>query len=129
MLRFIARTVILLIANAIGLIVAAWVLPDMSLSFAGLILDTVVFTVIVMLAQPFIAKTALKNGSSLSGASALIAAFVALVLTAWWSDDLHISGATTWLLATVIVWAAALIAALLLPLVLFKKWLAEQRAS
>ncbi|MFT3855625.1 MAG: phage holin family protein [Ilumatobacteraceae bacterium] len=126
MLRFIARTVILLIANAIGLIVAAWALPDMSLSFTGLILDTVVFTVIVMLAQPFIAKTAMKNGGSLTGASALLAAFVALVLTNWWSDDMQIRGATTWLLATVIVWAAALIAALLLPTVMFKKWLAQQ---
>jgi putative membrane protein len=126
MLRFIARTTILLLANAFGLIIAAWVLEDMTLTFAGLLLDTVIFTAIVALAQPFIGKQAMRGDSALSGASALVAAFIGLVLTAWWSDDLQIHGGTTWLLATVIVWGAALGASLLLPLVIFKKWLAQR---
>jgi hypothetical protein len=43
------------------------------------------------------------------------------------TDGLRISGLTTWVLATVVVWAAALAANLLLPLVIFKRVLAEAR--
>jgi Flp pilus assembly protein TadB len=44
------------------------------------------------------------------------------------SDGLQIHGATAWLLATVIVWAAALLAGLLLPALVFKRWMAERPA-
>ncbi len=126
MLRFIARTTIALIANTVGLIVAAWILDDMTLSASSFFLDVIIFTAIVVIGQPFIAKQSLKGGSSLMGASALIASFVALLLTAWLSDGLRISGFTTWLLATVIVWAVALLGGVLLPMVMFKKWLAQR---
>ena len=43
------------------------------------------------------------------------------MITTWLSDGLHIEGASTWLFATLIVWLAALLAGLLLPLVLVKK--------
>ena len=46
MLRFVARTVIALVANAIGLIVAAWLLDDMTLNATGLLIDVLVFTVV-----------------------------------------------------------------------------------
>lgn len=39
---------------------------------------------------------------------------------------MRISGVVTWLLATVIIWGVSLLATLLLPLVLFKKWLAQR---
>ena len=50
-----------------------------------------------------------------------------LILTSVLTDGLRISGLTTWVLATVVVWAAALAANLLLPLVIFKRVLAEAR--
>ena len=55
MLRFIARTTIALIANAVGLIVAASILDDMTLSASSLFLDVVIFTAIFVIGQPFIA--------------------------------------------------------------------------
>ena len=36
----------------------------------------------------------------------------------------QISGTVTWMLATVIIWGASLLAAFLLPAFVFKKWLA-----
>ena len=124
MLRFIARTTIALIANAVGLLVANWLLDDMSMSASSLLLDVIVFTGIVAIIQPFVAKQSLKGGgTALAGGSALVASFVALVLTVWLSDGLVISGVGAWLLATVIIWAAALLAGVLLPMVMFKKWL------
>ena len=49
MLRFIARTTIALIANAVGLIVAASILDDMTLSASSLFLDVVIFTALATL--------------------------------------------------------------------------------
>ena len=55
------------------------------------------------------------------GSSALIATLIGLVVTVAVSDGLSISGALTWVLATVIVWAAALVAGLVLPAIFVKK--------
>ena len=60
------------------------------------------------------------NVPSLLGGIALVTTFVGLLVTDIVSSGLSISGATTWILATLIVWLGALIAGILLPLVLFK---------
>jgi low temperature requirement protein LtrA len=61
------------------------------------------------------------------GSSALIAALVALVVTTIVSDGLTIDGALTWVVATVVVWAAALLATWLLPLFVFKRAVDNRR--
>ena len=42
-------------------------------------------------------------------------------MTTWLSSGLKINGATTWMLATLIVWLAALLADVILPVLLVKK--------
>jgi len=121
MLRIIASIVIQLIANAVGLIVANLVLDDMSLNASGFLLAVGIFTLIEVVIQPLIVKMAMSHASALIGSSALIASFIALVVTTWLSDGLQISGFVTWLLATAIVWGAGLLAVLLLPMIIFKK--------
>jgi putative membrane protein len=54
--------------------------------------------------------------------------FLGLLLTSLISDGLRIEGASTWVLATVIVWVASLLATLALPL-LFAKRAVEERRS
>jgi low temperature requirement protein LtrA len=44
-----------------------------------------------------------------------------LLVTTWLSSGLKINGATTWMLATLIVWLAALLADVILPVLLVKK--------
>jgi len=51
----------------------------------------------------------------------LATTLVGLIITAWISDGLSISGLDTWLLATLIVWLAALLAGVILPMLLVKK--------
>lgn len=123
MIRITLTVVVQVLANAIGLIAAALILDDMSLTAAAFILDILIFTGINVVAQPLIIKLAMQNASSVTGSSALISSFVALIITAWLSDGLQISGAVTWLLATVIIWGASLAAAFLLPAFVFKKWM------
>jgi len=85
-----------------------------------------IFTIIEIVIQPLIVQMSMRHARALAGSSALLASFVALVITAWVSDGLQISGSTTWLLATVIIWAASLLLGILLPLLVFKRWMAER---
>ncbi len=120
-MRLVAVTVLALIGNAIGLIVAAAILDDMTLDGKALIVDVVIFTLTFAIVQPLAVKTALRHSATLAGGSALIATLIALIVSDLLSDGLSISGATTWLLATLIVWIVSLLAGVLLPLVMFKK--------
>ena len=128
MVRAFFSVLVHLIANALGLILAAWILDDMTLSASGFLIALLIFTGIEIVIQPLIIQTSMRHARALSGSSALLASFIALVVTTWLSDGLQIHGATAWLLATVIIWAAALLAGILLPLLVFKRWMAERPA-
>jgi putative membrane protein len=127
--RLVAITVLALIGNAIGLIVAAAILDDMTLNGAAFLLDVVVFTLAFVIVQPLAVKTALRHSSTLAGGSALLATLIALIVSDVLSDGLSISGVTTWLLATLIIWIVSVLAGVLLPAVMFKKALGRARAE
>lgn len=120
MVRFLVSTVISILASAVGLIVAASILDDMSINGSAFITAVLVFTVVTALAGPFIAKSAMKNNSALLGAVALVSTLVGLIVTHLVTDGLSITGLTTWILAAVIVWLAGILAALIIPLLLVK---------
>ena len=127
MIRFLIAIVVQLLSNALGLIVAAQVLDDVTLTASAFIVAVVVFTVVYAIAQPFFTQMALSYVPALRGGVALVATLVGLLITAWVTDGLSISGATTWIAATVIVWIVSLIGVLLLPLILVKKKVEENR--
>ena len=129
MIRFLVRTLILFVANAVGLLVAAVVLDDMSMDVQGFLIDVVIFTIVVALLSPFLDSSFRRGraGSSALGGVALIATLIALVVADLLSDGLSISGVGTYVLAAVIVWAASLIAAFILPFLGLKKFLSERR--
>jgi uncharacterized membrane protein YvlD (DUF360 family) len=121
MVRLILSALVYLAANAIGLLVAAAVLDDMSLDAGAFVIAVVIFTVVEVVIQPLITQVAVKSAHVLVGSSALVATFVGLVITDLLSDGLSITGAWTWVLATVIVWAAALFAGFILPALVLKR--------
>ena len=127
MIRLLVRTLIALVANAVGLIVAALVLDDVQLDATSFVVAVVIFTIVFALLQPFLAVQFRRMGSGVIGAVALIATLVSLIVTDLLTDGLSISGVTTWILAALIVWLAALVAALLLPFLGLKKYLEERR--
>ena len=80
-----------------------------------------IFTLAFVIVQPLAVKMALRHSATLAGGSALLATLIALIVSDLLSDGLSISGATTWLLATLIVWIVSVLAGVLLPMVMFKK--------
>ena len=127
MIRLIIRTIVALAANAVGLLVAAAVLDDMHLDAGGFVVAVVIFTIVFALLQPFLVVQLRRAGPAALGGVALIATLISLIITDLVSDGFSIDGAVTWLLAAVIVWAAALIAAFILPFLGLKRFLEERR--
>lgn len=121
MVRALLSALIHLVANVIGLLVAAAVLDDMSVSGGAFVIAVLIFTGVEVIVGPLIRQIAVRNAHALLGSTALVITFVGLVVTALISDGLDIDGLTTWVLATIIVWLAALIASVVLPFIFLKE--------
>ena len=120
MIRLLVRTLIFFASSAIGLIVADLLLDDMSVSASGFLITLAIFAVLQTVIAPFIARVTARNAAALLGGAGLISTFIALAVATVVGDSLQISGVSTWLVATVIVWLATALATLLIPLILVK---------
>jgi uncharacterized membrane protein YvlD (DUF360 family) len=127
MIRLLVSFVIQLAANALGLLVADWVLEDVEVSGAAFLVAVVIFTVVYAIAQPFLTQLALSKATALRGATALVATLIGLIITSAVSDGLSVSGGLTWIEATVIVWIVSLLGVLILPAIFVKKKVQEKR--
>lgn len=121
MVRLIASIVVELVASAVGLLVAAWLLPDFVLSTSGFLWAIGVFTAARLILAPLIFKLSFKHARALTGGIALVTTFVGLLVTTWLTHGLQITGASTWVIGTLIVWLFGVVAVLLVPMVIFKK--------
>jgi putative membrane protein len=126
-IRLIVRTLIAVLANAVGLIVAAAVLDGMHMNVSGFVVGVIIFTVVFALMQPFLASQFRRSRAAALGGVSLIATFIALVITDIFSDGFSINGVSTWIAATVIVWVVALLAGFIIPFLGLKKFLEERR--
>lgn len=127
MVRFLASVALHLIANAVGLAIAALVLPGFHIQAIGFVVSVLLFTAVEVILGPFVLKMAIQYAPALRGGIALVTTFLGLLVTSWLTDGLRIEGVTTWVLAPLIVWLCVLLAAILLPMVLFKNVLGEAR--
>ena len=129
MLRLLASTCLYVLGNAIGILVAAKVLPGFTIDLWSVIVVAFVFTVIVVVMTPLLVKISIQHVPQMSGGVALVAILVGLIITSFLSDGLTITGVSTWILAPLIIWVVSLIAGLVLPLFLFKKVLEKKKDS
>lgn len=120
MIRLLIRTIIFFASSAVGLVVADLLLDDMSVKAGGFLIALVIFAVLQTVIAPFIARVTAKNATALLGGAGLISTFIALVVAHVVGDSIEISGASTWIAATVIVWLATALATLLIPVILVK---------
>ena len=123
------RVGIHLLANAIGLVVAAWILSGMTITGPAFVIAVLIFTVVEVVADPLVTKIAMTSVPALRGGVALVTTFLGLLITTWISSGLQINGAKTWLPAIVIVWLAALLADLILPVLLVKQAVDQSQAQ
>ena len=129
MVRFLAQTVLTLLGNALGLLIASWLLPDFNLSVAGFVWSVIFFTVAQIILAPFIFKMAVDYLPAFRGGVALVTILVVLILTNLFTGGLEISGVMTWVLAPLVIWLATILAGVVLPLFLFKKTLGKVKSA
>lgn len=121
MIRFLLRTAIFLGSSAIGLLVAAWLVPGVSISPWSFITAVVIFSIAQAILAPFFLKMASRYASAFLGGVGLISTLAALILTSVLTTGLSIRGIGSWVAATVVVWLVTAVATLLLPKVVLKK--------
>lgn len=118
MMRLVIQTVLTVLANAIGLLVATYLLDDFTINASSFILAVLVFSAATIILGPFIVSVAQRNASFLMGGIALVTTFVGLLITNTLTDGLTINGLSTWLIATFVIWIASVLAQVILPFIL-----------
>lgn len=97
------------LANAIALFLAALLLDDFEINALSFVVAVVLFTVASLLLRPIVGWVVLRHARPLIGIIGLVVTFVVLLVTDLLSDGIEVSGAGTWILATVIIWLATVV--------------------
>jgi len=129
MLRFLAITILTLLGNALGLLVASWVVDGFNLTAAGFVWSVMFFTVAQLILTPFVLSMSVRYVPALRGGIALVTVFVVLWLTTLFTEGLTITSVSAWILAPLIIWLVSVLSGIILPLFLFKKTLQGAKKS
>jgi uncharacterized membrane protein YvlD (DUF360 family) len=120
-IRFLLSTAVFLGSSAIGLLVAAWLVPGVRVSASGFITAVVLFAVAQAILSPFFLKMASRYATAFLGGIGLVSTLAALILASIFTHGLSISGIGSWIAATIVVWLVTALATLLLPVLVLKR--------
>ncbi|SCY07250.1 phage holin family protein [Paracoccus tibetensis] len=120
MVRMLLSTLAYLAANAVGLLLAATILPGFRIDVLSFLLVVILFSVLQAVLGPLISRMAAKRLPQVMGGIALVTIFVGLWITDRLLSAMEIGGISNWLAATLLVWLGSLIATILLPIYVFK---------
>jgi len=120
-IRFLLRLVVFLGSSAIGLLVAWWLIPGVTVRPLGFVTAVVIFTIAQGILSPFFLKMASRYASAFLGGIGLVSTLAALILATLLTNGLSIRGIGSWVAATVVVWLVTAVATLLLPMLILKK--------
>lgn len=129
MIRLLARFTLSVLSNALGLFMASIFVDGFTIDGLSFVIAVAIFSLATTILGPLIMKIAITNASYLMGGIALVTTFVGLVITDIFSDGISISGASSWIIATLVVWIFGVIGSVVLPLFLFKKTLTKDDKS
>jgi hypothetical protein len=109
------RAVALLASWVVGLLLAAWVVPGVSLSIPGFVVAAVVFGVAQAILSLSVVKVPHRYASLILGSSGLGLTIAAFIVASTLTQGLAIDGMTSWLATTVVVWLVTTIGAIMVP--------------
>ncbi|CAN5576063.1 hypothetical protein BH23CHL5_BH23CHL5_03020 [soil metagenome] len=120
MIQLVIRAVVAVVANAIGLLAASALLDKFEVNGASFVIAVIIFSAATVILGPLVIKIALTSATYLMGGIALVTTLLGLIITNLLSDGFTITGITTWIFATLIVWIFSVISSLLVPWILVK---------
>lgn len=104
MIRFLTHIAVSLLSAGLGLLVAAWLVPGVSLQLNGFLLAVGVYTAAAALFGPFMFNLARKHATAMLGGAGLFATLLALWVATLVPGGLTIAGLQAWLIAMLVVW-------------------------
>lgn len=127
MIRFLINFAINLATAALGLLLASWVVPGVTLSVSGFIVAVLVFTLAQSILSPFIFNMARQYASPILGGIGLVSTFVALFIATLFPGGLAIDGVVAWVLAPLVVWIVTALGVWILGAIFLKKRVAARQ--
>jgi uncharacterized membrane protein YvlD (DUF360 family) len=104
MVRLLIRLAVFLGTAALGLLLAALLIPGFHVHAAGFILAIIVFALVQALIEWLVAKAFHRSAPTVAGVAGLLSTFLALWVATLITDGLSFDGVAAWILATVVVW-------------------------
>jgi uncharacterized membrane protein YvlD (DUF360 family) len=104
MVRFLIRIAVFLGAAALGLLLAALLIPGFHVHAAGFIVAMLVFAAAQAVIEWLIERIFHRSAPTVAGIAGLASTFLALWLATLLSDGLSFDGVAPWILAAVVVW-------------------------
>ncbi|MFI2704015.1 phage holin family protein [Cellulosimicrobium composti] len=131
MIRFLLSFAINVVLAAVGLLVASSLFDGVTVRASGFVVAVLVLAVAQAVLAPFVFNVARKYASAILGGIGLVSTFLALWVATLVGDSIEISGAGTWVGATVVVWVIGALGGWFLGWLVLKRWWdrrQEQRA-
>jgi hypothetical protein len=114
---------------AIGLLLASWWVPGVTLQVGGFVLAVAIYTVAAALFGPFVFNMARKYATALMGGIGLVSTLLALFVATLAPGGLTINGFTAWAATVLIVWLVTALGGWVLVWWVFKRKAAARSAN
>lgn len=128
MIRFLINLGVYFVSALIGIIVADIIFAGFQVEVGvSYLIVAGIFAIIQAVLSPLVRNLTERKAGAFMGGVGLLSTFVALFLTSLISGYIDIDGIGTWLGATVVVWLFGALAAFLLPILVVKRIVKENR--
>ncbi len=115
------RVGINLLTAALGLLVAAWLIPDVKLEVGGFIVAVAVFAIAQSILGPFVFNMARKYADAILGGIGLVTTLLALFVATLFPGGLRIESPVAWVLAPLVVWIVTALGGWILALLFLRE--------
>ncbi|UKJ63218.1 phage holin family protein [Cellulosimicrobium cellulans] len=122
MIRFLLSFAINVVLAAVGLLVASSLFDGVTVHASGFVVAVLIFAVAQAILAPFVFNVARKYASAILGGIGLVSTFLALWVATLIGDGLEISGASTWIGVTVVVWLVGALGGWFLGWLVLTRW-------
>ncbi|MFE6235891.1 phage holin family protein [Cellulosimicrobium sp. NPDC057862] len=122
MIRFLLSFAINVVLAAVGLLVASALFDGVTVHASGFVVAVLIFAVAQAILAPFVFNVARKYASAILGGIGLVSTFLALWVATLIGDGLEISGASTWIGVTVVVWLIGALGGWFLGWLVLTRW-------
>jgi len=122
MIRFLLSFAINVVLAAVGLLVASSLFDGVTVQASGFVVVVLIFAVAQAILAPFVFNVARRYASAILGGIGLVSTFLALWVATLLGNALEISGASTWIGVTVVVWLIGALGGWLLGWLVLTRW-------